>query len=343
MSKIIENTKSIEKVKVDVETLRNIIERIQKTDTPAAKKGVQNLDTPLKEDITSEKKVEINILNIKPVDTSSESDNNLKNLNENTNYSVFLYCIYCNGKSQQLNSMKDLIDTEKCNTENNEKCWNEGWKKVKLTKVTEQAEDNQYQILPYDYDKTGKKAKALKFLISINYLGGNRQALYWSTENLYIDIDHMTTDHFVFKERNNNLIFQNKVCGEDLKEDTLLTFKYPEEATPGSNVCSEISSSKSHPGFGFSFKKEGEGEKQFIYRLLFTNTAGIDESHLNDQIKPGDMINREELDGKICLYEKQSGGKKNKNNKKRSKKKRKTKDVNKKSKKNINRKKKLLK
>ena len=65
MSKIIENTKSIEKVKVDVDTFRNIIERIQKTDTPVAKKtdGDQNKSHPteestiLKESITDHDQV----------------------------------------------------------------------------------------------------------------------------------------------------------------------------------------------------------------------------------------------------------------------------------------------
>ena len=56
-------------------------------------------------------------------------------------------------------SLVILIDDNKCSNPEKTKCWNEGWKKVKLTKVT--GEDNQYQILPYDYDKTGKKQDAL--------------------------------------------------------------------------------------------------------------------------------------------------------------------------------------
>lgn len=330
MSKIIENTKSIEKVKVDVDTLRNIIEGIQKTDTPVAEKtdGDQNKSHPteestiLKESITDHDQV------TKWMAKSGKETNGIK---------AYLYSIYCNGESQQLDSMHELIDDNKCSNpeKTKTKCWQEGWNSVRL--------DNQpgkkYKILPENYDES-KKSSALKFLMSINsHIGGNKQRLYWTSGKLGI-IWQENLQKFMFNEfENNKMIFENQICEDD------------DDTNPNKRKCrGDKDKYESIIGEGFKFSTADQPEKTFKYKLVLTD-GSIDKTELEKQDFNGGILfyyGKRKLYNEISIP---SGGSvlnrtnktKKKNIQKKSKKKRKTKGVNKKSKKNINRKKKLLK
>jgi hypothetical protein len=332
MSKIIENTKSIEKVKVDVETLRNIIERIQKTDTPAAKKtdGDQNKSYPTEESTILKESITDHNQGKKWMAKSGIKTNRIK---------VYLYSIYCNGESQQLDSMHELIDDNKCSNPEKTKCWQEGWNSVRLEN---QLGTTKYNILPENYDES-KKSSALKFLMSINsHIGGNKQRLYWTSGKLGI-IWQEDLQKFMFNEfENNKMIFENKIC-EAVKQDG--------DTNPNKRKCrGDTDKYESIIGEGFKFSTTGQPEKTFKYKLVLTD-GSIDKTELEKQNFDGGILF---YYGSRQLYNEienpKGGSVLNRTNKtkkkyiqKKSKKNRKTKGVNKKSKKNINRKKKLLK